>query len=115
MGEHTASTAHLQPGTQHMELPVSHAFIELLQKLKAFETLVARKKFQKAALVADDLTDLVSKFDPRSYFPDLFSDFGKNLAEHIEVLAENWDRRDSVAWKALEQYYRVDLQRFVDE
>lgn len=101
-------------GGDRVELAVSHAFLELLRKLDAFEQLVKSGKHQKAALVADDITALITNFDPRSYFPELFAGFGKNLAENIEVLADYWDQRDTIGWKALEQYYRVDLQRFID-
>lgn len=101
-------------GGDRVELAVSHAFLELVRKLEAFERLVKAGKHQKAALVADDITALITNFDPRGYFPELFAEFGKNLAENIEVLADYWDQRDTIGWKALEQYYRVDLQRFVD-
>ncbi len=108
------SRAEVKSGSNRVEVVVSPAFFELQLKLRAFEKLVAKSKFQKAALVADDLTGLVSNFDPRTYFPDLFAQFGKDLAENIDALASHWEERDSLAWKALEQYYRVDLQRFVD-
>ncbi len=108
------SRSEVSAGTQHLDLKVSPAFVELCHKLQAFESLIEKRKFLKAALVADDLTSVVSNFDPRTYFPDLFADFGKLLAENVEVLAEHWTQRDTLSWKALEQYYRVDLQRFVD-
>ena len=108
------SRSEVSAGTQRLDLKVSPAFVELCHKLQAFESLIEKRKFLKAALVADDLTSVVSNFDPRTYFPDLFADFGKLLAENVEVLAEHWTQRDTLSWKALEQYYRVDLQRFVD-
>lgn len=101
-------------GGDRVELAVSHAFLELTRKLEAFDQLVKAGKHQKAALVADDITALITNFDPRNYFPELFAGFGKNLAENIEVLADYWDQRDTIGWKALEQFYRVDLQRFID-
>jgi hypothetical protein len=97
-----------------VSLAVAPAFVELVRKLEAFESLIAQGKHQKAALVADDLTEMISRFDPRVYFPDLFSSFGKSLAENIEILGEHWESRESLSWKALEQFYRVDLKRFVD-
>lgn len=101
-------------GTRVVQLAVSPAFVDLVRKLEAFEALVARGKYQKAALVADDLTEAISRFDPRTYFPDLFAPFGKSLAENIDVLGAHWEERESLGWKALEQFYRVDLKRFVD-
>ena len=108
------SRGEMPMGGDRVELAVSHAFLDLLRKLEAFERLVKAGKHQKAALVADDITALITNFDPRNYFPELFADFGKNLAENIEVLADYWDQRDTIGWKALEQYYRVDLERFID-
>jgi hypothetical protein len=104
----------LSSGGRVVQLSVSAAFVELLRKLEAFDALVAAGKYQKAALVADDLTDAISRFDPRVYFPDLFATFGKGLAENIEILGEHWGERESLGWKALEQFYRVDIKRFVD-
>ena len=107
-------TKDLANGGQVVQLAVSPAFVDLVRKLEAFEALVERGKYQKAALVADDLTETISRFDPRTYFPELFASFGKSLAENIEVLGEHWEERESLGWKALEQFYRVDLKRFVD-
>ena len=50
----------------------------------------------------------------RTILAGLFASFGRAVSENIGVLSEHWEERDSLAWKALEQFYRVDLQRFVD-
>jgi hypothetical protein len=47
------------------------------------------------------------------YFPELFSDFSELLSKHIDTLASHWQDRESTAWKAHAQFYRVDLRRFV--
>ncbi len=67
----------------------------------------------RAAVVADDLMRTIDSFDPRAYFPELFSDFSELLSKHIDTLANHWQDRESTAWKAHAQFYRVDLKRFV--
>jgi hypothetical protein len=106
---------HFEPMRQHVELAVSHQFLELCNKLKAFETLVERGQFQKAALVGNDIMTLLDHFDPRSYFPELFSRFSALMSQHITHLAGHWTDRESVGWNALSQFYRVDLKAFVGD
>jgi hypothetical protein len=97
-----------------LELVVSHRFLELRDKLRAFEILVEKKEFRKAALVADDVQQIVEHFDPRSYFPEVFAGFSARLSKNIASLAEHWEERDTVAWKAMGQFYQVDLDGFVE-
>lgn len=103
------------PQRPRVELAVSHQFIDLCHKLKAFETLVERGQFQKAALVGNDIMALLDSFDPRSYFPELFSRFSALMSLHIAQLAGHWTDRESVGWNALSQFYRVDLKAFVGD
>ena len=101
-------------GRPHVELIVTPRFLELCAKLRAFEALIEKKQFRKAALVADDVQQIVEHFDPRSYFPEVFAGFSAQLSKNIMALAEHWDERDSMAWKALAQFYQVDLDGFVE-
>jgi hypothetical protein len=98
---------------EKVELAVSHRFIELGRKLRAFEVLIEKKEFEKAALVADDLMHVVEHFDPREYFPELFARFGALFSKNIGQLAGHWEERSSPSWKALHQFYRVDLKGFI--
>ncbi|HET8933430.1 MAG TPA: type VI secretion system protein IglI family protein [Polyangiales bacterium] len=95
------------------EVGVSHEFFALIQKLEAFSKLVKKGDLARAAIVADDLMQTIDAFDPRRYFPELFSDFSELLSKHIDVLTNHWQDRDSPSWKAHSQFYRVDLKRFV--
>ena len=95
------------------EVGVSPAYFELVQKLAAFQKLVDKKEMVKAAVVADDIMRSVDNFDPRTYFPDMFADFSEKFSDNIEALSSFWGQRDSTAWKAMVQFYRVDLRRFV--
>ncbi|WP_437720388.1 type VI secretion system protein IglI family protein [Sorangium sp. So ce861] len=100
------------PLRARVELTASHHFLELAAKLRAFEVLVEKREFAKAAVVADDLQRILESFDPRTYFPELFASYSALLSEHIGMLAEHLEDRDSLARRALDQFYRVDLKRF---
>ena len=54
-------------GSYHMRL--------LVNKMKAFERLIEKEQFPKAAVVADDINAIIAHFDPRIYFPRMFSKF----------------------------------------
>lgn len=102
-----------RPSRHRIELVASDRFIELLCKLKAFEALVERKHYQKAALVGDDLMRSLDEFDPRAHFPDLFATFSALLSQHVDQISPHLEDRESPSWKALTQFYRVDLKGFV--
>lgn len=96
-----------------VELVVAQPFLDLLAKLRAFEVLVEKGDFSKAAVVAEDLQHIIESFDPRAYFPETFARFSALLSNHIDPLSEHLDDRESLAWKARSQFYRVDLDGFV--
>lgn len=100
--------------SRHVTLAVSHKFAELLQKLRAFEALIAKGRHEKAAVVAADVQQLISQFDPRTYFPELFSGFAALMSDNVNTISGHMEMRDSPAWNALDQFYRVDLKAFVD-
>ena len=54
-------------------------------------------------------------FDPRKYFPELFASFSALLSSNVSAMAPYWDRRQSLEWKTLQQFYQVDLKKFVGE
>lgn len=97
------------------EVRGSQKLMELARKLEAFEELVSRKSFEKAALVGDDVLGQLDSFDPREYFPEMFSEFGALLSSHVDEITPHWEKRESVRWRMLEQFYKVDLARFVKD
>jgi hypothetical protein len=98
---------------QPLQLMGSAHLVELCNKLKAFELLIERQEFQKAALVSDDILSTLEGFDPRRFFPDLFASFGALLNKHVKDIQEHWESKNSTEWKMLSQFYQVDLERFV--
>jgi hypothetical protein len=94
-------------------LRASNHFFELLEKLRAFETLIARNECGKAAIVAQDIQQTIANFDPRLFFPELFAGFFEGLASRADELAAFGAQLEAPSWSALTQLYRVDLEAFL--
>lgn len=93
-------------GSYHLRL--------LMQKLEAFEQLIAEEKYPRAALVADDINEIVAAFDPRVYFPKLFARHAFLKASNFEALYAYEDQKETAEWQVLKEFYRVDLKGFVE-
>ncbi|MEC9465885.1 MAG: type VI secretion system protein IglI family protein [Myxococcota bacterium] len=102
------------PSENQITLRASTHLFELQQKLRAFEILVSKGEFQKAAVVSKDVVNLIENFDPRLYFPELFAGFFGSFNRAIEDIRPHLEHRDDMTWQSLEQFYRVDLKGFVD-
>jgi hypothetical protein len=100
------------------ETQSSHEFYEtpemmnLIKKLKTFEKLSEKGEFLKAALVSNDISQILAQFDPCFYFPKLFSTYFNLLARHSSSIAELSQNQESLEWKALEKLYKIDLDQF---
>ncbi|HEX8701275.1 MAG TPA: type VI secretion system protein IglI family protein [Myxococcaceae bacterium] len=106
----SASGKSAEPG-----LPISPAMAVLLQKLAAFDTLIARQDFLKAGVVAADVLATVERFDPRVYLPVIFSRFFAGLSMHAQVIEPMLHNTDSLTFRSLDQLFRVDLGAFLDQ
>ncbi len=85
----------------------------LLKKIEVFERLINEKKFIMAALVAEDINDIVTNFDPKIYFPGLFSKFSYLLARNISEISSFDGHKNTVEWQAMKELYKVDLDSFM--
>jgi len=94
-------------------MPVSPALAQLMLKLTAFDTLVARQDFQRASVVAADVLNVVEHFDPRVYLPALFSRFFAGLSTNAEQVEPLLQSTETLSFRALDQLYRVDLETFL--
>lgn len=110
---HAPVTPAGDPDPQMITLQCTAELRTLLEKLQAFEKLVEAGRFDKAALVSDDVITILDHFDPRDYFPGLFARFGRLMSEHVGQLEARWAERDTTAWNAMKQFYKVDLSGFV--
>jgi hypothetical protein len=91
----------------------SYHFRQLLKKLEAFEQLVAKEKWPRARIVADDINATLANFDPLLFFPTLFTSYLKLMAVHVGSMVEYESARDTPDWKALKALYLADLDQFV--
>jgi hypothetical protein len=92
-------------GSYHLQL--------LLRKMKAFDLLVEKEEFNKAAIVADDINDIIANFDPRIYFPKIFSRYSLLRALKIADISAFEGYKGSVEWQTMQDLYKVDLDSFV--
>jgi len=92
----------------------SYHLTALLRKLEVFDELISKGKYPSAAIVADDVNAIIADFDPRIYFPKLFTPFVRQSAAHIHELTAFEEYKTSAAWQSLKDLYRVDLESFVD-
>lgn len=83
-------------------------------KLKIFESLIAKNDYLKAAVVAKDIEHLIQNFDPLSYFPKLFSTYYFLFAKHVAALSEQFNNKESLQVKCLEKLYRIDPEKFLE-
>ncbi|MDY7233065.1 type VI secretion system protein IglI family protein [Hyalangium rubrum] len=94
-------------------LPISPPMALLLRKLEAFNVLVERQDFLKAGVVAMDVLATVERFDPRLYLPMIFSRFYAGLSTHAETFEPLLQSTESLAFRSLDQLFRVDLEAFL--
>jgi hypothetical protein len=97
--------AAIAEGSYHLHL--------LLRKMKAFERLIEKEEFNKAAIVADDINDIIANFDPRIYFPKIFSRYSLLRALKISDISAFEGYKGSVEWQTMQDLYKVDLDSFV--
>jgi len=81
--------------------------------MKAFDRLVEKQQFPKAAIVADDINQIIANFDPRIYFPKIFSRYSLLLALNIADISGFEEYKGSVVWQTMQDLYKVDLESFV--
>ncbi len=109
----TAPTPRTRPQASGPMLPISPALELLIRKLQAFETLTRREDFPKASVIATDVLATLERFDPRVYLPSLFTPFFSSLSAHAHALEPLLHETDTLAFRALQQLYQVDLDTFL--
>ncbi|MEZ0227450.1 MAG: hypothetical protein ACAI25_02420, partial [Planctomycetota bacterium] len=69
-------------------------------------------KYARASVVYHDVTTLMEHFDPRVYIPKMLSNFYSLSMNNLDSLLPDLEKKESPAWKAMEQLYRVDVDIF---
>lgn len=86
---------------------------EFFNKIQTFEQLVEKQEFVKSALVADDIQKTIVDFNPAIFFPKLFSRYFSLIAQHIDILSQEWEHKTSLKWQFLHKLYLADLEEFM--
>ena len=98
------TTALALESSYHMDL--------LLKKLAAFERLLEDGNFPKAALIAHDINQTVSNFDPKLYFPTVFETFIRMQALNYQELSVAYQGNEQ-HWQMMQDWLKVDIDSFV--
>jgi len=113
-----------EPATEPSSPPINNVSLQhsvhssepmtlLLKKIQTFETLIEQENFEKAALVGDDIMNLIKNFDPTLFFPKLFTRYFALTAKHIDILSEEWTNKSSLKWESLSRLYHTDIDEFI--
>lgn len=92
----------------------SYRLQELIRKMDAFAHLIEGQKYPAAAVVVDDVNEIIGNFDPRIFFPKLFSRYLHLLALNIGELSKLEENKESAEWQVMKAYYQADLDGFVN-
>ncbi len=106
-----APAADSRPGAVVVE--GSAALGLLLRKLRLFEQLVAKDQTLKAAVIAADLDQLLTAFDPAVFLPKLFVPYFRAMTRHADSLGPVM--ADLLpGHRSLVQLYHADLDAFAE-
>lgn len=97
-----------------LEIESSYHMELLLKKLAAFERLLQEEKFPRAALMAVDINETLSNFDPKIYFPKIFETFVRLQALNFEELSSYVENQDSAQWQVMQDWLKVDVDSFIN-
>jgi hypothetical protein len=104
VGAPIADVAVSAEGSYHLQL--------LLKKMEVFSRLIEKEYFPKAAIVADDINQIIADFDPRIYFPKMFSRYSLLRAVNIGELSASEEHKGTLEWQTMQDLYKVDLDSF---
>lgn len=100
------------PAAQAFEFKGNYHLARLRQKIAAFKKLIEKEKYEQAALVGFDIEEIIANFDPRIYFPEIFSEFSLLYSMNIQELLSSKLYVQTAEWKSLKELYKVDIDRF---
>ena len=86
----------------------------LLKKIAAFERMVHEKKFDRAALILEDIKLSLSEFEPTLYLPKIFENFVKLQALNFNELVAYQQQRGTLESEVMQEWFKVDLDGFIN-
>lgn len=93
----------------------SPALAQLRDKLHGFEILLGRGDLDKAAVIARDIQAILDDFDPITFMPSLFARYAQLLHGAFDELETRWQDSERPSFRILVQFYRSNLDGFIDE
>jgi hypothetical protein len=103
VGEGNGNLPQVQ-GSYHVQL--------LIQKMELFRFVVQKGDLLKAAIVASDMNEILTQFDPKKYFPELFSEYLYVMAGDANRISDAMEMRDTPQWQVLTELYKIDMAKF---
>ncbi|WP_052399165.1 type VI secretion system protein IglI family protein [Candidatus Francisella endociliophora] len=94
----------------------SHKWMELLDKVDVLKGLIATERIFEAAVAYEDLQEILAKFDPKEYFPEVFFPLYKALAPNVKRIHQNIDSYStSIQWQMAKKMYSIDYKSFLED
>lgn len=100
------------PNPSHSGVQGSYHLEVLLQKMSLFRQVAEEGDVLKAAIIAADVNTILEQFDPKKYFPQLFSDYLYVMVNRSNQIADAMEMRDTPQWLVLSELYQIDMQKF---
>lgn len=101
------------PGDDMSPLLSSEPLVLLIRKLQAFKVLLQQHEYTKASLIADDIAETISHFNPLKYFPKLFVEHLALSATYCEALCRDMEWKETHLYTLLCSLYQSDLEAFM--
>lgn len=103
-----------QPESYPYSIPLdalepSQEMEQLYQKLQAFQLLIERGDYKKAAIIAEDIDKRLESFDPLAYFPKIFVQYFSQYAKHAPKIGQGQAEVNPL----LQKLYNTDLDAFI--
>jgi hypothetical protein len=101
------------PGLDGDVIAGSEEWHSLLRRLQGFERLLESGDYLKAAVLAHDIQQAISSFDPVRYFPSLFAGYLAAFSTHMHPLEACLKDSGSVQFKVLQKLFQVSPDEFL--
>ncbi|MBK2257383.1 type VI secretion system protein IglI family protein [Francisella philomiragia] len=101
--------------TDQKTIQGSEKWKTLIEKIEVLKALVESERIFETSIVYNDIQNLLVKFDPKEYFPEIFFPLYKKIAPFIGNIHKNIDYySSSIQWSIAQKMYNIDYKSFLD-
>lgn len=94
----------------------SYKWEQLVNKIEILKQLIANDRLLESAIAYEDIETLLTNFDPKEYFPEVFFPYYKKIAPVASKIYMCRDQfSNSVEWKIAKEMYQTDFRSFLSE